>query len=148
MEKYTIGAVFTPDFEKVLLIEKKRPNWQKGRLNFPGGHFEENETGYMCVAREFYEEAAVVIPPNEWQHIGLIENEGEYLCEFFTAIYDEARHGKIQSNTEEVCLWVYTKAIPDLVISNLKWLIPFAVNYHQQGNADGLVFGHFSYKYV
>ena len=147
MKKYTIGALFTPDFEKVLLIEKQRPDWQKGRLNFPGGHIEEGETGSECISREFNEEANVLIKPLDWYYIGMIENEGEYLVEFFTAIYKEEEHGKVQSLTNEELHWVYCADLPDKVISNLRWLVPFAMNFYNKGNSDNLVFGHFMYKY-
>lgn len=66
MKKYTIGALFTPDFRRVLLIQKSRPEWQKGKLNLPGGHIEDDEDGPLCVAREFEEEAGVWILPEEW----------------------------------------------------------------------------------
>lgn len=147
MKKYTIGALFTPDFEKVLLIEKQRPEWQKGRLNFPGGHIEEGETGSECIAREFNEEANVFIPPQDWMQIGMIENEGEYFVEFFTTVYKEELHGVVKSLTDEELHWVYCANLPEKVISNLRWLVPFAINCFNQGNADNLAFGHFMYKY-
>lgn len=149
MKKYTIGALFTPDFEKVLLIEKQRPDWQKGRLNFPGGHIEEGEISYVSVGREFFEETNLKIPVSDWIRIGCIENAGHYTVDFFTAIYNEAKHGAAISRTDEKIMWVdcINNAWPENLISNLTWLIPFAKNIHQQGNADGLEFGHFNYTY-
>lgn len=147
MKKYTIGALFTPDFEEVLLIEKQRPDWQKGRLNFPGGHIEDGEVGCECVSREFKEEANVLIKPMDWFYIGMIENEGEYFVEFFAAVYNENEHGDVKSLTSEELHWVNCDKLPSKVISNLHWLVPFAKNFFNQGNADNLAFGHFMYKY-
>ena len=147
MKRYTIGALFTPDFEQVLLIQKLKPEWQKGKLNLPGGHIEENETGSECVAREFKEEAGVTVSPLDWFFIGMIENEGEYTVEYFTAIYDTNKHGQAVSMTEEEIIWVNCSELPSNCLSNISWLVPFAINFHEQGNGDNLAFGHFSYKY-
>jgi 8-oxo-dGTP diphosphatase len=149
MKKYTIGALFTSDFNRVLLIQKERPQWQKGKLNFPGGHIEVGEWGHDCIAREFFEETNLKIPSTNWTQIGLIENEGEYTVEFYTAVYNEGKHGEPITRTEEKIVWIdcQNNSWPENLISNLAWLIPFAKNYHKQGNADGLVFGHFMYKY-
>lgn len=42
--------------DDVLLILKDRPDWQKGRLNLPGGKIEEGETPEQAGARELKEE--------------------------------------------------------------------------------------------
>ena len=54
MKKYVVGFLFQGD--KVALIQKNRPAWQKGKLNGIGGHIEENETPLSTVDREFFEE--------------------------------------------------------------------------------------------
>lgn len=41
MIHYTIGALFTKDFGRVLIIKKLKPEWQNGMLNLPGGKLEE-----------------------------------------------------------------------------------------------------------
>lgn len=147
MKKYTIGALFTPDFQHVLLIQKQKPDWQKGRLNFPGGKTELGESPRDCVSREFEEETGLNLPPAEWKEIGQIENAGHYTVDFCTAIYNEGRHGIATTKTDEVIMWVPVNPLPDTVISNLYWLVPFAENVLRQGNHDNLVFGHFQYSY-
>lgn len=148
MKKYTIGALFTPDFQQVLLIKKNRPEWQKGNYNLPGGHIEEGEVGLECIAREFEEEAGVKIRPLDWFYIDLIENEGEYTVEFFTAIYDATMHGTVDFNaSDEQIRWCNCQVLPVNTISNLTWLVPFALDFHEQGNHDNLAFGHFSYAF-
>jgi len=148
MKQYTIGALFTPDFRRVLLIQKQRPDWQKGKLNLPGGHIEPDEDGPLCVAREFEEEAGIWIIPEEWRSIGKIVNEGHYTVDILTTIYHENVHGPIKFGiTDEEVMWCDVNALPETVISNLHWLIPFALNVWKQGNADHLTFGTFYYQY-
>lgn len=147
MKKYTIGALFTPDFKRVLLILKSKPKWQAGKFNLPGGTIEEGEDCFECVSREFKEETNLDIPIENWHYIGKIENADNYYVEFLTSIYYESLNGKMEKLTDEQPVWVNSESLPDNVISNLHWLIPFAKNVFNQGNADVLKFGNFSYKY-
>jgi len=145
MKKYTIGALFTPDFTKVLLILKTKPNWQAGKYNFPGGSIEKGESANDCVSREFLEETGVSISPEQWTYIGRIKNPSNYYVEIFTSIcYNPER---VESLTDEKCEWVECNNLPENIISNISWLVPFAKNIWQQGNADGLKYGVFEYSY-
>lgn len=48
---------------------------------------------------------------------------------------------------DEQVEWFNINNLPNNIITNLLWLIPFAVNYHKQGNnVDKLMFGNFKYK--
>lgn len=66
---YVLGFAFTGD-NRVLLIEKKRPDWQKGRLNGIGGHVEYNESSIDAMTREFREETGVSTTQSDWQFRG------------------------------------------------------------------------------
>lgn len=69
MKKYVLGFAFDGNGNNVVLIEKNRPNWQKGLWNGVGGKVEEidiNSTQAMC--REFKEETGVSIPTYNWKH--------------------------------------------------------------------------------
>ena len=144
-KRYTIGALFSPELDLVLLIEKARPDWQKGKLNLPGGHIEANETSEECVRREFNEECGVDI--STWQYIGKIDNEGNYYVDFFAAICPEDQQVRAHTLTDEAIDWYEVYALPAKCISNLHWLIPFAANVLEQGNHDFLTFGHFKYEF-
>lgn len=56
---------------KILLVEKDRPDWQKGRLNLVGGKIEKGETPEQAALRELQEESGLLpiqvnkITPNE-----------------------------------------------------------------------------------
>src|SRR5579872_3178612 len=89
MKSYTIGALFSPNLDRIVLIKKLRPEWQNGKYNLPGGKMEQGETAQQCISREFYEETGLVVLPQEWKHIGAIENvspKDKYRVEFLTAI--------------------------------------------------------------
>lgn len=147
MKRYTIGILLFQDFSKVLLIKKTKPEWQAGKLNFPGGKLEPNELQIECVVREFYEETNLSIPEDDWKFIGVIQNQDEgYEVDIFTALYNYNKHGEPFSNTEEEVMWCHVNCLPPNVISNLRWLIPFGINCHQQGNYDVLKTGVFTYK--
>ncbi len=42
------------------MIRKNRPDWQAGKLNFPGGHIEEGEEPQIAAARELFEETGLL----------------------------------------------------------------------------------------
>lgn len=142
---YTIGIYFQPSLESVALLLKNRPAWQAGRYNFPGGHIEEGESAEDCVIREFIEECGITTTKDEWKYIGTIDNETDYQVEVFTAIHNPS-HGVLSNAEDQEASWVSTKNLPSNIISNLAWLIPFAMNTWRQGNNDQLIFGHFKYK--
>lgn len=137
-----------PDsLSRVVLIEKNRPAWQKGLLNFPGGHIEPGETPLECVIREFREETCMTTSECDWSYIGLIRNTDNYELHIFTAKYDEMKHGLLLSPTDEQTLWTYSSdpSLDTQCVSNVPWLIMFAINCWKQGNADILKFGTFDY---
>lgn len=152
MKQYTIGALFDPDLSRIVLIKKIKPEWQKGKYNLPGGKTEVGETPYDCISREFFEETGLVTLPSEWSHIGVIRNlsnkKDAYAVDYLTTIISGDQ--EISNDTEEKARWFrlgsYSLRIAPL-ISNLDWLIPFAINFHEQGSYDNLDFGTFNYKF-
>src|SRR4051794_18101042 len=67
VQQYVCGFLFSPDRSRVLLIRKRRPAWQAGKLNGVGGKLEPGETPLQAMRREFREEAGIELP--EWQHV-------------------------------------------------------------------------------
>ena len=75
MNHYVCGFAFDTS-AKVVLISKRRPEWQVGKLNGVGGKVAREDilnttgqvTGIQCaMSREFEEEAGVAIPPERWK---------------------------------------------------------------------------------
>jgi 8-oxo-dGTP diphosphatase len=73
---YCLGFVVDPSGERVLLMEKRRPSWQAGRLNGIGGKVEGEETGVEAMVRECQEETGLVLPADAWAPMGAIAFEG------------------------------------------------------------------------
>jgi 8-oxo-dGTP diphosphatase len=142
MKKYTIGICFDNNLENIVLILKNRPEWQKGKYNFPGGHTEENEIGIDCIIREFREECNIIT--KDWIHIGNIKNKDNYIVEIFTLMQN---FKNIKTMTDEKIEIFNINNLPTNIISNLNYLIPFAFNFWRQGNLDTLIFGTFEYEY-
>ena len=63
---YVLGFIFDAKKDKVLLIKKSRPSWQKGKLNGIGGKIENNETPLEAMIRECKEETNLNI--KNWRH--------------------------------------------------------------------------------
>lgn len=139
MQEYTCGFVFDQYYKRVLLIQKQRPEWQKGKLNGIGGKIEFGETPLQAMLREWYEEthfelyeecltnfATLICQDDTWDkeciihfYSGSLSNaEFDGFLEFIeTQTYDE----------EIYCVTV--KSLPLLnTLTNLKWLIPMAIN--------------------
>jgi 8-oxo-dGTP pyrophosphatase MutT (NUDIX family) len=55
MKEYALS--YAEDAGSVLLIEKLKPEWQKGKINLPGGSIEPGEDPSCAAARELFEEA-------------------------------------------------------------------------------------------
>jgi len=147
MEKYTVGIYFRSNVNEVALILKNRPTWQAGKYNFPGGKIEFNESPLECTIREFNEECCVNTIAETWNHIGRIENDGNYTVEIYTGLH-KSFHGDLITGEDQKVQWFNVNDLPRNIISNLSWLIPFAVNYWKQGNADYIKFGNFEYSYT
>lgn len=105
---YVVGFAMD-DLGQVVLIRKKRPEWQAGLLNGVGGHIEtvcrrhdhinsshnsgcaENfpETPVAAMVREFREETGVGLSANRWgDHIARIEHEDASIFVFRAKITD------------------------------------------------------------
>lgn len=71
VQRYVLGFAFTPA-DQVALIQKAKPEWQKGLLNGIGGKVEDDETNIQAMVREFKEETGVEIGPVLWQYRGIM----------------------------------------------------------------------------
>src|SRR6185312_1913393 len=80
MKNYVVGFAFNDNH--VLLIEKKRPNWQKGLLNGLGGHIEDNEHPIDAMIREFEEECGISSNNSDWEQFAIMKGE-DWICYCF-----------------------------------------------------------------
>lgn len=131
-KRYTVGFLFNTDLSKVLLIHKLTPEWQRGKVNGVGGKYEEGEDAAACIARETREEAAVDVPAAEWRQAGSLFGT-EWHVDVMTAKYAGAE-SDAKSLEEQQVEWFPVGALPQNVMSNLRWLVPLCLNVLQTNN--------------
>jgi 8-oxo-dGTP diphosphatase len=130
-EQFVVGFLFEVDGNRVLLIEKKRPDWQRERLNGVGGRVEDGEDPYAAMRREFTEEAGVEV--SDWYRFALLNDRRGWSIHFFSAFNStafDAAHPMTDEALRRFFVW-QRDHLP--VIPNLRWLIPMALSI----NADG-----------
>ncbi len=127
MQEYVLGFAFTPQDArgnfKVALIEKLKPDWQRGKLNGIGGKVEVDETHRAAMEREFEEETGVYIP--YWDYIGKMFGGDSWVVHVYTTTQSDVEN-VITKEKERVILvdpmkdarYIYEKGI-----SNVPWLI-------------------------
>lgn len=124
-QKYTLGFIFDQTLEKVLLIHKQKPEWQRGKINGVGGKYEQGETAPSCIRRETRGETRLDIKEKDWISVGTIYqsagNVGVLATRYIGACSDatSADHEKVE--------WFEIASLPDNVMTNVHWLIPLAL---------------------
>lgn len=121
--EYVVGFMFNPAETHVLLLNKNRPTWQKGKLNGIGGRIEGYETALGSMRRECIEEVGLDV--DSWIKFCVLSDERNWKIHFFSAV------GPIRNAvamTDEVPQCVSVFELPFNVIPNLKWLIPMALS--------------------
>lgn len=120
MTEYVAGFLF--ENEKVALVVKNRPAWQKGKMNGIGGHIEEGETPAEAMAREFVEETGYA-DPITWYPFAVLSGE-HFAVHFF---YGYGDLSNVKTVTDE---WIVVVPVDRVnatnAIPNLTWLIPMA----------------------
>ncbi len=123
MTEYVAGFMFSEDKKKVALIEKNRPQWQKGKKNGIGGHVETNEMPYDAMVREFEEETGV--RHTDWNHFCTLQGPwGKVHFYKTTGILS-----RLKTMTDETVCRVKARFLHGSnVVPNLRWLIPLALS--------------------
>jgi 8-oxo-dGTP diphosphatase len=133
--RYTVGFMFSEDESQVILLQRKsKPGmeWMAGKWNGVGGHVEDGETSYECMAREFEEEAGIKTKPEDWTHYAVLIGQGYDVSCFFSH-YSRLWECS-QKEEQEVRIFStnpYGTSEPYLnvpLMHNLKFLIPLALN--------------------
>jgi 8-oxo-dGTP pyrophosphatase MutT (NUDIX family) len=77
VKRYVIAfawSVHAPN--EVVLIERTKNDWQRGKLNLPGGSIEPGESVIAAAVRELREETSIVASEMDVKHLGVIACEG------------------------------------------------------------------------
>jgi 8-oxo-dGTP diphosphatase len=127
---YVLGFLFDPGLRNVALIEKQKPEWQKGRFNGIGGKVEEGEAFDVAMSREFHEETGVLLPPEAWtKYVEMTGADGRHFALHIFYAVDVALHDVRTMETERVIL-TSTKAVVQgefKTIGNVPWLVAMAL---------------------
>lgn len=126
MKLYTLGFIFNSTRDQVLLIHKKSPEWQIGKINGIGGKTEAGEASIDCIVREVTEETGLLIPQDNWTHAGKIHGD-TWESEVYVSVYEGKLTDSYTAGLEEV-EWFAVDNLPDNVIGNLKFLIPMTLD--------------------
>lgn len=129
MPSYVLGFLFDEDFENVVLIQKQKPEWQKGKFNGIGGKIEPGEGAYKAMTREFKEETGLLV--EDWILTGFLSGDdyNPFIVELFAAALPKQKVLEVKTmETEEVFVFPLDKLPEGLLLSNLKWLIPYNIN--------------------
>ena len=126
IQHYVCGFLFTLDYQKILLIRKRRPRWQRGLLNGVGGKIENGEIPLQAMAREFHEEAGV--RGLNWEPISILNGEG-FAVHFFATFGPEIYH--VTQQTDEP---LETHRVEDIfnktldMVSNVPLMVALALD--------------------
>lgn len=71
-KEYVVGLYFDFLLSRIILIEKKQPDFQAGKLNGPGGviNTEFGESSKEAMVREFEEETSIKTEEKHWLSVG------------------------------------------------------------------------------
>src|ERR1700722_412743 len=127
MTEYVLGFAFGAH-NQVLLIEKNKPDWQKGKLNGVGGKVEETDTSdVFAMMREVEEETGITTTEQQWTHACTMDGHGKspWLVQVFKC---ETVLAFAKNMTDEKVGIYKSFDLPVNVIPNLRWLIPLCLD--------------------
>ena len=123
MVEYVLGFCFNDGKSHVVLMNKNRPDWQKGFLNGVGGKVEDNESIPDAMCREFEEETGVKSYPKDWDLCFDVTGY-DYKLFIFRAEHDKLFYNVATVTDEEVISTDVIRLTQRMVIHNLHWMIP------------------------
>ena len=120
--EYVVTFLFNHDCTKVWLIEKQKPEWQKGLLNGIGGKIEEGETPVDAAFRELKEEAGYY--GSVITEIGYMEGTNNDGSQFKVEIFAGRTNEKLYTVEKEEIVLVNIEDLPlKKTIGNVPMLI-------------------------
>jgi 8-oxo-dGTP diphosphatase len=137
MQEYVAGLALS-ESHQLLLVRKKRPEWQRGLLNAVGGKIEDGETPEQAMAREFLEETGYSVSQSQFRCF-CVERHPEYEVHFFRTTLsdwecDQCGREGVNDAGEEL-RWVHVGSIEancgQRIVGNLHWLIPMALDWRE-----------------
>lgn len=144
MTDYVLGFLFNKHKTQVILINKLKPEWQKGFFNGVGGKIEESEAHEnpnFAMVREFEEETGALTEREKWQQFAIMDcgeqdKAGKGSTKVFCFRYfsdlvylEDMNIQQMESEKPEIVFVENIKYDGILkVIPNLNWLIRLAMD--------------------
>jgi len=126
MVEYVLGFLFSDDLNSVVLIEKRKPAFQAGKLNGVGGKLEVGETINEAMVREFKEETGV--EHIDWERFCVLrDDDSSFIVHCFASASEDAFNVET-AETEQVCLLDVKHLDQHSCMRNLVYLIPMALH--------------------
>jgi len=147
INRYTLGFMFDPQLQLVLLIKKEKPKWQAGLLNGIGGKVEGNERPISCMVREFAEETGMVTAEQDWREFLIMQ--GKEMSVGHTErskdqfkVYCYHNIGPVEDAKTQTAEEIFGLRIDDKgrlytgqkYLFNLNWIIPLAIDHRKSQN--------------
>jgi 8-oxo-dGTP diphosphatase len=111
----------------VALIRKRKPAWQRGKLNGIGGKLENGEKPLAAMRREFKEETTLDVA--QWTEFAQMTGT-DFSCHCFAA--KGKPHECKSPETEKVGVY-HARLVSSDQVDNLRWLIGLAINKLETG---------------
>ena len=139
MTQYVLGFAFNSAKDYVVLINKKKPEWQKGSFNGVGGKIEPNESPEFAMVREFVEETGVSTTMDEWQQVAYMAGDG-WCCYVYTIHGDDLMYA--ETKTDEM---IHVLPVQDVLKGDYPMIsnIPFLIELCRDKSRPNLVSIHY-----
>lgn len=140
-KSFVVGFMFSPDKKQVVLIKKKRPDWQLDKWNGVGGMKEKEDfNSHAAMVREFKEETGVETNCDDWKILINLMNENDEKITFFKCFSKD--YNKVKNLTDEEIRVIFVSSVllaqldkmrGDKVktidlLNNIAWLILLALD--------------------
>ena len=127
MKEYVLGFAFNEERTKVVLIGKKRPEYQAGKLNGVGGKLEPAEFACDAMLREFKEETGIQTTHTEWNKVCIISHR-DYKIHVYSLFDDWVFNEAHTTTDEEIMKFNVWDIGLHSCMNYMKWLIPMILD--------------------
>lgn len=128
-QEYVLGFGFSAQMERVVLIRKNKPAWQRGKLNGIGGKIED-ESKYTAMVREFKEECGCQTHGEQWSYFCRMEGN-DFAVHCFATVVDPTACRTTEAEKVELITVSEIKNLQNQMVENLPWLIHLAFDHLQ-----------------
>ena len=128
-KRYVLGFLFSPGEKHVLLVEKKKPDWQADLWNGIGGKVEDDESEYEAMYRECREETRLRV--KDWVPAGDLSGTAWRVGVWKATLRQgQMKRWRVERETQQALRMFDVDSLPAEVIPNLHWLIPMCLDRH------------------